>query len=245
MPRKLGEEPLLDPLVEEGEVLLPLLQQGLEGELEQPLRQGRIVREVGEGDLRLDHPELRQVPAGVGVLGPERRPEGVDLGERQAVGLDVELPRHGEERLAAEEVLAEIHLPPRRARQVGEVERRHPEQRARPFRVGRGDDRRVDPEKAVVVEEPVDRLRQGVAHPRRRRDHVGARPQVRHVAQELHRVRLGLDRIGVGVLDPADHLDRARLHLERLPLGRRRHDRPGRLHRAAGRELLHLVGVVG
>ena len=108
-----------------------------------------------------------------------------------------------------------------------------------------GDDRRVDPEKAVLVEEAVDRLRQRVAHARRRADHVGARPQVRHLAQELHGVRLGLDRIGVGVVDPADHLDRARLHLERLALGGRRHDRAGRLHRAAGRELQHLVGVVG
>ena len=74
------------------------------------------------------------MPAGVGVLGPERRPEGVDLAERQAVGLDVELPRHGEERLAAEEILREVDLALRRARQVGEIERRHPEQRARALR---------------------------------------------------------------------------------------------------------------
>ncbi len=221
------------------------LQQGLEGELQQPFRQRRIVREIGEGDLRLDHPELGEVAAGVGVLGPERRPEGVDLGEREAVGLDVELPRHRQERLAAEEILGEIDLALRRARQVGEIERRDPEQRAGALGVGRGDDRRVDPEEAVLVEEAMDRLRQRVAHPRRRADHVGARPQMRHLAQELHRVRLRLDRIGVRVVDPADHLDRARLHLERLPLGGRRHDRPGRLDRATGRELEDLVGVIG
>ena len=88
-------------------------------------------------------------------------------------------------------------------------------------------------------------LRQRVPHPRRRADHVGARPQMRHLAQELQRVRLRLDRIGVRVVDPADHLDRARLHLEGLPLGRRRHDHPRRLDRAAGRELQDLVGVIG
>ena len=186
MPSSFATQPLLDPLVEEGEILLPFLQQRLEGELQQPLRQRRIVREVGERDLRLDHPELGEVAAGVRVLGAEGRPERVDLGEREAVGLDVELPRHRQERLAAEEILREIDLALRRARQVGEIERRHPEQRARALRVGRGDDRRVDPEEAVLVEEPMDRLRQRVPHARRRPDHVGARPQMRHLAQELH-----------------------------------------------------------
>ena len=137
MPFELRHQALLDPLVEEGEILVPLLQQRLEGVLQEPLRQRRIVGEVGEGDLRLDHPELGEVAAGVGVLGAERRPEGVDLGEREAVGLDVELPRHRQERLAAEEILGEIDLALRRARQVGEVERRHPKQRARPLGVGR------------------------------------------------------------------------------------------------------------
>ena len=185
------------------------------------------------------------MPAGVGVLRAERRPEGVDLGEREAVRLHIELARHRQERLAAEEILGEVDLALRRARQVGEVERRHAEQLPRPFGVGRRDDRRVDPDEAALVEEPVDRLRQRVAHARRRPDHVGARPQVRDLAQELHRVRLRLDRIGVGIVDPADHLDRAGLHLERLPLRRRRHDRSRRLDGAAGGQLQDLVGVVG
>ena len=150
MPFELRHQPLLDPLVEEGEVVGAFLQQRLEGVLQQPLRQRRVVREIGERDLRLDHPELGKVPAGVGVLRAERRPEGVDLGEREAVGLDVELPRHRQERLAAEEILGEIDLALRRARQVGEIERRDAEQRARAFRVGRRDDRRVDPEEAVA-----------------------------------------------------------------------------------------------
>ena len=94
------------------------------------------------------------------------------------------------------------------------------------------------------MEEPVDRLRQRVAHARHRADHVGARPQVRDLAQKLHRVRLRLDRIGVRILDPADDLDRVRLHLERLALAVRRHDRAGRLDRAAGGELEDFVRVV-
>src|SRR5262249_10818662 len=120
---------------EEGEILLAFLEQGLQNELEQPLRQGRVVAKVGERDLWLDHPELGKVAAGVRVLGAERRPEGVDLGERETRGLDVELPRPRQERLAAEEILREIDLTLRRARQIGEVEGRDPEQRARPLGV--------------------------------------------------------------------------------------------------------------
>ena len=77
-------------------------------------------------------------------------------------------------------------------------------------------------------------------------DHVGARPQVRDLAQELHRVRLGLDRIGVGIVDPADHLDLARLHLEGLALGRATGTMaPLGLDRAAGGQVQHLGRVVG
>jgi len=34
-----------------------------------------MVREIGESDLRLDHPELGEVAAGVRVLGAEGRPK--------------------------------------------------------------------------------------------------------------------------------------------------------------------------
>ena len=108
-----------------------------------------------------------------------------------------------------------------------------------------GDDGRVDPEEAVLVEKAVDRLGDGVAHARDRADDVGARPQMRHFAQVFHAVRLGLDRIGVRIFDPADHLDLARLHFERLALGRRGHDAAGRFDRAAGGQMHDLVGVIG
>ena len=63
------------------------------------------VAQVRKGDLRLDHPKLRQVAAGVGVFGAERGAEGIDLGEGQAIGLEIELAGDGEEGLAAEEVV--------------------------------------------------------------------------------------------------------------------------------------------
>ena len=47
----------------------------------------------------------------------------------------------------------------------------------------------------------VDRRHHGVAHARDRAEQVGARAQVRDLAQELQRVLLGLDRIGFRIVD--------------------------------------------
>ena len=155
--------------------------------------------DVGERDLRLDHPELGEVPAGVRVLGPERRPERVDVGQGQAVGLDVELAGDGEEGRLAEEVLRVVDRALGRAREVGQVERRDPEELAGALGVAGGDDRRVDPVEAVLVEVAVDRHGQAVPDPGHRAEGVRARPQVGDLAEVLERVALGRD--GVGVRD--------------------------------------------
>src|SRR5258708_9557878 len=95
--------------------------------------------------------------AGVGILRAESRPEGVDLRERHAIGLDVELARDGEERLAAEEVLREIDLALGRARQVRGVERGDAEELARTLR-GRGaGNRRIPPQVTVILGETTGR----------------------------------------------------------------------------------------
>lgn len=43
---------------------------------------------VDEPDLRLHHPELGEVPCGVGVLRPKRRPERVDVAQPRRVRLE-------------------------------------------------------------------------------------------------------------------------------------------------------------
>ena len=96
----------------------------------------------------------------------------------------------------------------------------------------------------MLIEKTVDRLRDRVPHARQRADHVGARTQVRDLAQEFERVRLRLDRIGIGIVDPPDHANRVGLHLERLAFRRRRHDLPGRLDGAARGQPRHFARVV-
>ena len=96
----------VDALGEERHVVAPLVEHGPADVPEARLGQVGVVGQVGEGDLGLDHPELGQVAGGVGVLGPEGRPERVHPAHGQAVGLDVELAGDGEVGLPAEEVLA-------------------------------------------------------------------------------------------------------------------------------------------
>ena len=185
-PASFATSALLDPLLEERHVVGALVEQRREDVLEEPLGERRVVGEIGERDLRLDHPELGEVAAGVRVLRAERRPERVDLGQRQAVRLDVELARHGEERLACRRSPARSR-PCRPACAAGSRGRASRRGTAAPapsasdaVMIGV-----LTQKKPLLVEEAVDRLRERVAHARRRADHVGARAQVRDLAQEL------------------------------------------------------------
>ena len=74
-----GDALLVDPLGEEFQIVTALVEQRREDVLEKRFRQVGIGREIGKGDLGLDHPELGEVAAGVAVLGAERRSERVDL----------------------------------------------------------------------------------------------------------------------------------------------------------------------
>lgn len=87
------------------------LEEALAAEAHVVLRALHVVREVAEGDLRLDHPELCQVAGGVGVLGAEGGAEGVDVGQRARVVLPLHLAGDREVRLLAEEVLRVVDAP--------------------------------------------------------------------------------------------------------------------------------------
>jgi len=73
------------------ELLAPFANRALHHELHKILRQIHVAGEVQERDFRLDHPELGQMPPGLGFLGTERRAEAVDLAERQRASLGVQL----------------------------------------------------------------------------------------------------------------------------------------------------------
>ena len=175
----------LHALGDEGHVIGALVEHGAEHVLEEFFGHACVFGQIGEGDFRLDHPELGQMARGMAVLGAEGGAEGVDLAHRQAERLDVELAGHRQEHFLAEEVAGKVDLALVGARQVGHVQRGNAEHLAGAFGVGGGDDRRVDPVEAVFVEVTMRRLCQAVADTGDGAEQVGARAQMRHLAQEF------------------------------------------------------------
>ena len=129
--------------------------------------------------LGLNHPELGKVTNRVRVLSTESGSERVDIAQRTAVGLHVQLARDGHLHVLAEEVFGIVNLS---VLGLGNVllhmtllpendnvlvqHSGHSEHLASSLAVGSGDDRRVDVLEATLLEEEMGSEGAGVAHSR-------------------------------------------------------------------------------
>ena len=75
------DEPLVDKLVEEFQLFRSVFEDIANDIFEHGLRQLHIILKIRKSDLRFDHPELRCMSLGVGVLRPESRTKGIDISE--------------------------------------------------------------------------------------------------------------------------------------------------------------------
>jgi hypothetical protein len=175
----------IDETVKEFHLLRRLLQNETNDVFQHVLGQGHVVAEVGEGDLRLDHPELGSVALGVGILGAEGRAEGVDAAEGQAEALDVELAGDGQVGLAAKEILAVVDFILFIQRRVAGVQGGDAKHLPGPLGIAGGDDWRMHVDEIMLVEELVQGVGHQAAHAENGHEGVGARPQVGDGAQEL------------------------------------------------------------
>ena len=132
---------------------------------------GEIV-EIRESDFRFDHPEFRQVAAGVRILRAKGGAERIDLRQGAGVALHVELPGNCQPGLLTEKVLVVVRIP------VEGIKGRNTKEFAGSFAIVGGDDRRVDPQETVPVKIAVNGLGDGVAHPGDGAECVGARAQM-------------------------------------------------------------------
>ncbi len=158
-----------------------MVEDALHDEQDEVLAEPDDVLEGGEGDLGLDHPELDEVAAGLGFLGPEGRAEAVDLAEGHGRRLVVELA-----------ALAEVGLL---------VEVLGLEKGRRPLAGARRQDGRVHEAEAAAVEEVPDGLddlgpdaEDGVLF-------RGPEPEMAVLHQERGAVLLERDRVFRGDLD--------------------------------------------
>ena len=145
-----------------------------------------------ESHLGLHHPELGQVARGVGVLGPEGGAECIDVGEGQGENLGLQLAADGEVGGLPEEVLGVIHQAVAAGR-VLQVQGGDPEHGTGSLGVAGGDHGRLDVLEAALLEEVVDGVGHGVAHPGHGAEGVGAGPQVGDFPQEFQGMTLLLE----------------------------------------------------
>ena len=122
----------------------------------------------------------------------------------------------------SEEILLEIHLTILGARNVVQVESSDIEHLAGTFCIRTCDERGVQIEETLVVEEFMDSESHGVTETQHAAKVIGTGTQVSDSAQELHGVTLFLQRIHFGV-GSAIHLDGVSLNFHRLSLTLRFH----------------------
>ena len=235
------QQALVDEAVEEFHLLRAVLQHVADDVLDHLFGHVHVAVDIAERHLRLHHPELRSVPCGVGVLGSERRPEGVDVAERKRHDLALKLARYSQVGLFAEEVLAVVDVALCVSRQVVEIERGHLEHLAGAFRVAACDLRRVHIDEVLLLEEFVDRVSRDAPYSEYRGECVAARSEVSDLPEELHAVALLLQRI-IGIRIGLER-DLVSLDLKRLLCLRREHQRALYLYASAQAVLRHLAEV--
>ena len=146
---------------------------------EQGLRQGQNILQFGKGNLRLQHPEFRQVPPGLGFFRPKGRSETIDLPQGQGRRLQIQLAALGQIGLAVAEIV--------RFKQGGG-----------PFAGGGGKDRRIHQDKPALPEKIPAGPDDFVPNPQDRLLPGAADPQMAVVQEKIHPMLLVGDGVFLG-----------------------------------------------
>ena len=182
-------------LVQESHFLRCLRQHVGDDVLDHILGQFHIVRKIGKSDLGLDHPELRRVAGGVGVLGTEGRTECIDILKCHSEGFAVELTGYGQAGLLTEEILGVIHLTGFGFRHVGGIHGGNLEHLAGALTVASGDQRGVYVHEIPILEELMDGVSRQRADAENRLEQIGSGAEVGDGTQKLRGVTLLLQGI--------------------------------------------------
>ncbi len=130
---------------------------------------------------------------GIGVFGPERGTEGINISKGRGKELGLQLAANGQTGFGAEEII----VPGDAAVSHGwvfRVECRHTEHFAGAFTIVGGDDRRMHMHKTPLLEKAVHGMTDTAANTKNRTVGVGPGPQMSNCAQELEAMALFLQR---------------------------------------------------
>ena len=146
--------------------------------------------------------------------------------------------------LTCEEVLSEINFTLWCMREISEVKRRDTKHLSTTLTITRCDDGGVDPVEATLMVEAVGRLCQTVANPGHGADEVGAGPKMGKAAEVLEAMAFGLERIVLGIVDPAYDPDLEGVDFDTLSASLGFLEQTPNLDRATGRQTGDVLGVV-
>src|SRR5699024_1362317 len=119
--------------------------------------QVHTVFQVIKSHFRLDHPELCQMPGGIGVFCPEGRSEGIDVPKRHRSEFAFQLSGDSQVSSFSEKVFTVVYTSIRLARWIIHVQRSYLEHFSGTFSIRAGDHRCVDVDKTLLVEKLMDR----------------------------------------------------------------------------------------
>ena len=210
------QQSLVYHLVQEFKVVLAVVQSPTDTVLDKVFLQFHQTVHVEECNLRLYHPELGQVARRVAVLCAERRAEGIDGTQCRGTQLALQLTRHGQGSLLAEEVVRVVDLAIFRLLEVVEVLGRYLEHLTGTLAVAGGDERRVKIEISMLVEVSVDSHRHVVANAHHGTEGVGTEAEMCILAHVLKALSLLLH--GIVAAAEAVDLKAVALNLYRLSL---------------------------
>ena len=206
---------LVEVLVQEGDVVGTMLQSVVDAVFDEFLGEIHVVLDLVECHLGLNHPELGEVAGCIGVFGAERRAEGVDAAQRRGAEFTFQLAGYRQRRHLAEEILRIVYLTILCLRQIVQWQGRNLELSAGALAVGGRDKRGVEIIESLVVEELMHGESQRMAYTEHCAERVGARTQMRFLAQELQSVALLLQGI-CGRVGGAVQFELIGLHLYAL-----------------------------
>jgi len=178
----------VEHIVQELHIIRTVIQRPFHTIFDELFCQVHVVCNVVESHFRLNHPELCQVAGSVGVFGTERRTECVDSAQSSSCQLTFQLTGNSQTCLLTEEIIFIRDRTSLVFLQVIQVHGSHLEHLSGTFTIGSRNDRRMEIEEALFMEELVNSNRHVVTDAEHSTECIGTRTQVSNLAQEFHRV---------------------------------------------------------